>query len=474
MTNTPIVTPTPSESSKLSFSTKLAFGAGDLGPAITANILVFYLLFFFISVASLPAGMASNILMIGKVWDAINDPVVGVLSDRTSHPWGRRYPWMIYGAIPFGIFFFLLWIIPTQNPWALFIYYTLVNIVFQTCYTIVNLPYTALTPEITKDYNERTSLNSFRFAFSIGGSIFSLILAKIIFQIFDKTPVLKYTILGGVCTIIAVIPIYLCVLGTWKQVRSNATHEEDQPSELPLKEQVRIAFRNRPFLYVIGIYLCSWLAVQLTASVLPFFIVNCMKLSEGTFTTVAITIQATALLMLFFWSKVSEKYGKKIVYFLGVSLWIIAQAGLFFLKPGQVSLMYLFAVMAGVGVSTAYLVPWSMIPDVIELDELETGERREGVFYSFMVFLQKLGLALGLWLVGQSLERAGFLPSTVGQTAPLQPDSALMAIRIAIGPLPTIFLIIGLILAYFYPITREYHQQILLQLQERKQAKIED
>jgi len=124
--------------------------------------------------------------------------------------------------------------------------------------------------------------------------------------------------------------------------------------------------------------------------------------------------------------------------------------------------------MAGVGVSTAYLIPWSMIPDVIELDELQTGERREGVFYSFMVLLQKVGLALGLWLVGQALEKAGFLATIQGQPAPVQPDSALFAIRVAIGPLPTIALIAGMILTYFYPISREVHAEILLRLREKK------
>jgi GPH family glycoside/pentoside/hexuronide:cation symporter len=172
--------------------------------------------------------------------------------------------------------------------------------------------------------------------------------------------------------------------------------------------------------------------------------------------------------MLSVWSKVSERYGKKAVYFMGMSLWIIAQAGLFFLQPGQVVQMYLLAVMAGVGVSTAYLIPWSMIPDVIDLDELQTGERREGVFYSFMVLLQKIGLALGLWLVGQALERAGFLATIQGQAAPVQPESALFAIRVAIGPLPTIALIAGMILTYFYPISREVHAEILLRIREKK------
>jgi GPH family glycoside/pentoside/hexuronide:cation symporter len=473
MSNT---SPPPSDANnpatkKLSFSTKLAYGAGDLGPAITANVLVFFLLFFFTNVAGLAAGLASNILLIGKIWDAVNDPIVGVLSDRTSHPWGRRYPWMVYGAIPFGIFFFLQWIVPSQNPTILFWYYVVIAILFNTAYTAVNLPYTALTPELTQDYNERTSLNSFRFAFSIGGSILSLILAQIIFAAFKASPIEQYILLGAICTVISVLPLYWCFFGTRQHVFSQRQENpilEDASTSLPIKEQLRIAFNNRPFLYVIGIYLCSWLAVQLTASILPYFVIDWMKLPSSTFTQAAIAVQGTALAMLFVWNKVSERYGKKAVYFMGMSLWMIAQAGLFFLQPGQVALMYVLAVMAGVGVSTAYLVPWSMIPDVIELDELQTGERREGIFYAFMVLLQKIGLALGLWLVGQALEVAGFLPTVPGQPPPVQPDSALLAIRVAIGPLPTIALIIGMILAYFYPITREVHAEILLKLRERK------
>ena len=456
---------------KLSLSTKLAYGAGDLGPAITANVLAFYLLVFFTNVAGLPAGLASNILVVGKVWDAINDPIVGVLSDRTSHPWGRRYPWIIYGGIPFGIFFLLQWIVPSTDHTVLFWYYVAISILFNTAYTAVNLPYTALTPELTQDYNERTSLNSFRFAFSIGGSIFSLILALIIFRVFQNDPNQQYLVLGAICAVISVLPLYWCVLGTRKHVAAQLLEnaELDNSTSLPLKEQLQIAFSNRPFLYVIGIYLFSWLGVQLTATIIPYFVVNWMQQPQYVLSLVAIAVQGTALIMLFVWSKVSEKYGKKAVYFMGMSLWIIAQAGLFFLQPGQVFQMYLLAVMAGVGVSTAYLIPWSMIPDVIELDELQTGERREGVFYSFMVLLQKIGLAVGLWLVGQALGRAGFLSTVPGQPPPVQPESALFAIRVAIGPLPTIALILGMILTYFYPITREIHAEILFKLRGKKQ-----
>ena len=127
-------------------------------------------------------------------------------------------------------------------------------------------------------------------------------------------------------------------------------------------------------------------------------------MQESDFILVTIAVQGTALLMLPVWSAISKRFGKKAAYFMGSGIWIIAQAGLFFLQEGQVVLLYILAVMAGCGVSTAYLIPWSMIPDVTDLDELETGQRREGIFYAFMVLLQKLNTCIRfreLWVEKQ-------------------------------------------------------------------------
>lgn len=471
--------PTPPVLKPMSFQTKMAYGAGDLGPAITANILAFFLLYFFTSVAGMNAALAGSLLLISKIWDAVNDPIVGMWSDRTrSGKWGRRYPWMLWGAIPFGITFFLQWVVPkfssdpATNQTGLFWYYIAVAVVFNTFYTMVNLPYTALTPELTQDYNERTSLNSFRFTFSIGGSILSLILAQVIFaNVADAAQ--RYLILGAICAVLSTLPLYWCVFGTRARSVEVAQHQlastsAEEPASLPYLQQLRIVFSNRPFLFVIGIYLCSWLGVQVTAAILPYFVVNWLGQPSSIFTAVALAVQGTALVMLFVWSAVSARMGKKAVYFMGMVIWIIAQAGLFFLQPNQSGLIFPLAIMAGVGVSTAYLIPWSMMPDVIELDELNTGLRREGIFYGFMVLLQKFGLAIGLFLVGQALNAAGFIESAAGEPAPMQPESALFAIRLAIGPIPTVALLLGLVLAYFYPITREVHAEILLKLQERK------
>ncbi len=460
---------TDESSDRLNFSTKLAYGAGDLGPAITANILVFFLLYFFTEVAQLPPALAGWILLVGKISDAVNDPIIGVLSDRTQSPrWGRRHSWMFYGAIPFGLLFFLQWIVPPLNQWLLLAYYVLVGILFNLAYTAVNLPYTALTPELTENYDERTQLNGFRFTFSIGGSILSVLIVILLTELIPNLTQ-RYLSIGIVCAIIATLPIFWCIFGTRKKVRETEARRQQQSTDnsLPIQQQLAIAFQNRPFLFVIGIYLCSWLAVQLTAANLKYFVESWMQLSDQIANTTILAVQGTALLMLFVWSQISKKIGKKAVYFLGMSFWVVAAIGLFFLQPGQLLFMYGLAILAGFGVSTAYLIPWSMLPDVIELDELQTGQRREGVFYAFMVLLQKIGLAAGLWMVGQGLGWSGYVGG-----ASEQPASALWAIRIIVGPLPLICLIAGMALAYFYPITRELHQEILLKLTEQRSAKL--
>jgi glycoside/pentoside/hexuronide:cation symporter, GPH family len=458
----------------LSFWTKLAYGAGDTGPAMTANVLAIYLLVFLTNVAGMSAGLAGLTLGVGKIWDAINDPMVGVMSDRSKHPWGRRLPWLFWGAIPFALTFLMQWLVPFQNEWWLFGFYVLASVLFNSFYTVVNLPYTAMTAELTQDYDERTSLSSFRFMFSIGGSIVALIIALVIFGSMPGNP-RRFLVLAAVIAVISVITLLWCVQGTKQRAMQVEKRRLDCPvePELPFRQQVSIALSNRPFLFVIGLYLCSWFAVQNTVAFMPFFAKNYMGLDDKGYTLVLIAVQVTALLMLGVWRSLAVRVGKKTVYMMGNGLWMIAELGLFLLKPGQTGLLYALGVVIGMGVSTAYLIPWSMIPDVIELDELNTGKRREGVFYSFMVLLQKIVLAAALAIVGQTLQAAGFISQVavrVGEieVPVIQPPAALDAIRWMVGPLPALVLAIGIGLAYFYPITKEKHAEIVLQLSERK------
>lgn len=466
---------------KLDFKTKLSYGIGDMGASFPANIVTFYLLFFFTNVAGIPIGMAGNILLIGKVWDGINDPMIGWLTDKTKSPrWGRRLPWLIYGAFPLGVAFFMEWLVPkfshvhSENIWPLFFYYAVISAIFNSVFTVVNLPYIAMTPELTQDYDERTELNSFRFSFSIGGSILSLVLAQIIFS-FIPAPEERYLVLAAIVGVVAIVCTLICAFGTRDRIlafEAKRTQQEEPPA-IPLIEQFKIAIANRAFIIAIGIYFFSWLGLQVIPPTIPYFVRYCMKLpSDADFTQVILAVQGTALLMLFFWNIVSQRIGKKATYIIGIVPWIIACIFLGFLQPNQVWLMYVLAVVAGCGVSIAYLIPASMLPDVIDLDELISGQRREGIFYGFMVFIQKFGTAFGLFILGHFLQSAGFKETIPGQSIPpVQPESALLAIRIALAAIPSVCLIIGIILTCYYPITREVHDDIKYKLLERQAAR---
>ncbi|HEY9651297.1 MAG TPA: MFS transporter [Coleofasciculaceae cyanobacterium] len=464
--------PPPDNSETLTLRTKLAYAVGELGGEIPSNILVFFLLFFLTDVAGLNPSLAGSVLLVGKVWDAINDPMIGILSDRTRSSLGRRYPWMMAGVIPLGICFLLQWVVPpTTNQWLLFAYYSGIALILYAAYTAVAVPFSALAAELTQGYDERTNLISFKASFSIGASLFSLILAQIIFAKAGSRS-LGFLILGTICGFLSILAVFLCVVGTYKRYQLFQRQRQrvvlQQP--LPIRQQIQIAFSNFPFLCVIGIYLCSWLGLQVTAAILPYFVTSWMRLPDQHFTQTALAVQGTALGMMFFWSKVAHRVGKKAVYGMGIPITILGLVGLCFLQPNQVGLMYVLAVMVGMGLSTAYLVPWSMLPDVVDLDELNTGQRREGIFYGFVVQLQKIAVAIALFIIGKLLDWAGFIPSSSGQTVPVQPDSALFAIRLLMGPLPALVLVGGLVCAYFYPITRDRHGEILLRLLESRKS----
>jgi GPH family glycoside/pentoside/hexuronide:cation symporter len=448
---------------RLPLATKLAFGAGDLSPAIAAQVPTFFQFFFLTSVAGLDPLMAGSVRAVLTIWDAINDPVIGWLSDRTRSKLGRRRPWMLYGAVPFGIIYFLQWIVPPFDDIGKFIYYLIVGLLFNIAYTAVNVPYTALTAELTEDYDERTSLNAFRFAFSIGGGLLSVVLHPLIVDRFDDV-VTGYLVSGAVWGGLTILPFFWCVAGT----REKHTAADAQGGNVV--EEFRTAFQSRPYLFVIGIYLFSWLAVQFTSSVIVPYMTFYMERAD-LIPLMLLAVQGSAMIFLFIWNVICRKIGKKAVYLLGMVFWIGVQAMLFFVMPGQTTLALVLAALAGVGVSTAVIIPWSMMPDVIEYDELETGRRREGVFYGLMVLLQKFGLAVGQFAMGAVLASAGFI-STEGQAAATvqQPESALFALRILIGPVPTLMLLCGMALTAFYPITKAKHAEILAQLAAKRAA----
>ncbi|MBX2864851.1 MAG: MFS transporter [Leptolyngbyaceae cyanobacterium MAG.088] len=444
-------------STRLSFQTKFAYGVGELGTAIPIGLSIFYLLFFLTEVVGLSPTLAGTVLLIGRVWDAINDPLIGWLSDRTQTRWGRRYPWLVCGALPLGFFTFMLWLVPPlQSETSLFIYYVLMAVGGYAAFSVIILPMVAIATELTPDYDERTSIMSVRSAANIIGSVVGLILAQIVFALIEDTRQ-QYMILGGVSAIFIVVSIAVCVVGTYGQYRP-VMRKQPELSPHPMNRQLRRVFSNRAFRWVMGLYLCSWVGVQVTAAMLPYFVTDWMQLGEQHFTQMAIAVQGSSVALLPLWLWVTKRTSKQIVYFAGAPLALIGVCILGLVQPGQVGLMYLVGVVIGAGLSTFYLVPFAMLPDVIDDEELRTGERQEGMFISLMVFLQKVGVAIAIFLSGWLLDWAG----------QIGPDTRLLIIRLLASALPSLLICGGVYCVYRYPLTRTAHHRIRLKLERNR------
>ena len=161
----------------------------------------------------------------------------------------------------------------------------------------------------------------------------------------------------------------------------------------------------------------------------------------------------------------ARRLDKRRTFILNCLLWVVLLLLLFGVQPTQTSLVYVLAGLAGLGIATVYVIPWAMIPDIIEDDELKTGQRREGSYYALVSFFQKLGTGVALWAMGQAFEYVGYITPAVDAALPAQPDTAVMAIRLFMSIVPALLLFVAIGFAWKYPLSREKHQLLLEQLE---------
>ncbi len=448
---------------KLGFFTQIAYGIGDFGPSMAGNAVLVFFMFFMTTVASLPADLAGLIMFAGNAWSALSTLVVGQFSDRLQTRWGRRHIWMLLSAPIIGISFVFMWWVPPTSDWFRFVYYLALLLIFETAANVYLIPYGALLTDQSEDPNDHIRLNGLRFAFSLAGCIGALIIMRAIAQ-WELRPTQQLWDLGLVGACLTVVSIAFCCWGTQERKCSQS------PNDSSRWQEFKSLFQNRPLLFLVGIHALAWLAVQITPAIVPYYVIHCMNLSSTETTQVIVIIQGMALMGMFVWEPLSRRLGKRVVHWLGSSIWIVAMLNWLWLEPGQLDRMYILAATAGMGMASSYLVPPSMLPEVADWDELHTGKRREGLFWSLLLFLQKLTLAMGLFLVGQLLAQFGFAESVPGPVEVAQPESALIAIRYVVVCLPVLSLVGSLILTFLYPINRHTYENTLFELEQKRLA----
>ncbi len=444
---------------KLPTRTKLFYGLGDWGFSLTGTMLAVYFAMFLSDVVHLNLRLAAAAIFLGRSWDWINDPLVGYLTDRTRTRWGRRRPFLLFGFIPFGLTFAMLWWIPpTGNQMALAAYYGLAYLLCDAAATFVYMPYFALTPELTLDYDERTSLTSYRMAFSIVGSLIAFTIPLLLVGDVIPANAGHFALMGLLFGIISGLPLLLVFFNTRERPEFQAQRE---PS---LKESLQAALRNKPFLFAVGVFLLTWTTMDILMATLLFFLKYRMGMDAGTSDTVLGTIFVVALLTLPFWTWAARHWDKRLAYAGGVAFWAVVQIVLVVIRPNWgLPVVLLLAAMAGIGVGAAHVMPWSIIPDAVEWDELATGQRHEGMFYSLVNLLYKVASSLAVPLVLLVLGWTGYQAN-----APTEPPQVVLGIQILVGPVPAVLLCAGIAFALMYPLSRARHTEVRKELEKRR------
>ncbi len=229
---------------KLSRFTKIIYGSGDIGFSLTSTIIGVYFLIFLTDVVHLQPAMAAIAILVGRTWDYINDPLIGHISDRTRSRWGRRRPFLLFGALPYALVFVMMWLRPAwDNQIALVIYYAVAYALYDTGATFAYMPYYALTPELTEDYDERTSLTSYRMFYSILGSLLAFTLPLMIIGNFQPQNATRVVLMAIIFGLASAIPLWLVFFYTREKKEFT---EQSQPK---LINSLKAAFKNKPFVF---------------------------------------------------------------------------------------------------------------------------------------------------------------------------------------------------------------------------------
>lgn len=432
----------------LPLKVKLGFGAGEFSSSLFWITMAFWLMIFLTDEVGLSASLAGLAIMAGKALDAVIDPAVGFLSDRTRSRWGRRRPWFLFGAVPFGLAYFLMFTnLRLTGQTAIFIWESAAFILLCFTYSCVNVPYNSLMPELTADYNERTSLTGYKSMFSVIGTILGAGAAMPIIAAFD-TRTHGFMAIGAIFGALIIIS----VLVPFFTVSESARHGAE--SQINIFKSNRDAFRNRPFVLILATWTLNTCGITVVTATLVYYFKYVFN-DQQLITPASLIMLLTSMAFIPVAVKLVGVLGKKLVYMLGMSA--VTVSALLIFSIGHIAGIYaIYAIMfvTGIGLSTHYVLPWAIIPDTIDFDYAESGVRREGVYYGLWMFMIKIGQALAGLFVGVILDLFGYIPD-VSQSA-----SSLLGIRLLVGPITAVFFILGIVFLYLYPITRERYEEI--------------
>lgn len=434
-----------------------------------------FLLFFYTDIFGLSAAAVGTMFLITRVWGALEDPIIGMIADRTHSRWGKFRPYLLFVAVPFAIIGVLTFTVPDMSANGKLVYAYVTYTLMMTIYSAVNVPYASLMGVMTADSGERTSLASYRFIGAFSGGLFVTATANYLVEYFGKSAgaASGYQWTVAVYAILAAIFFILTFAGTRERLKPA------QAQQSTLKEDLRDILRNRPWFIMLGAAISVLIFNSLRDGSILFYFKYYIQDQQVNFfgQSYAFTQGELASYYMSIWlgtniigvllaKPVTARFGKKNTFLISVVLSALLSFALFFLQPNQLGLIFLLNVLIGISAGIVLPIIWSMYADIADYSEWKTGRRATGLIFSSSSMSQKFGWTLGGALSGWLLAAYGFQANVV------QSEASLLGIRLMMS----IFAGVGALMAagfiYFYRLDEALMKQIGDELEAKRGAEV--
>lgn len=457
---------------KLSLKTLLGYGLGDLYGGGAMTIISMYYFVFLVEVVGINPALAGTAFLVSKLWDAVTDPFMGIISDNTRTKWGRRRPYFFAGIFLIFVSFALMWTpMPIKSQGMAFVFYLGAYLFFSTIYTMVWVPYQSIAAELTPDYDERTKLSTFRMVFSNLAGVLGATLSYDLFVIgLNKDdPAHGYFIMGICFGLFFALPYILTFL--WCKEDPEFMNEPKKKIG-SLKSFVRSYFIEplsiKPFRNVTMMYLFGFMASDAVMMMALIFMKYYLKINSMMTLLVPVFGSMIIAIILLEVLQINRALGKKNTFILSCIIWLGAFSTVFFMKPGMdPTLLTIFGIFFGIGNAGIQVMVFAMFPDIPDVDELFTNQRREGTFSGFFAFLRKAGGAFLMFIIGISLDLAGYLEpleklvdGKLVKIDQVQSDSFLFSLLLLFTLIPSGLVLIAMIACMLYPLSKSVHERL--------------